>query len=660
MFGLSFTSLKPCLWVLALSHCFVSLLWASDPNEILITSDLPLAHEAFPELTTGQVTVIDRDDFNSGQNTVADVLENAPGVQVQQTGELGSFATVTVRGAPSNQTLVFVDGLLVSGGAGETVNLSQFHLSDVEKIEIYRTAPPGQLAQSSIGGAINIVTRKQSSVSTWAKVSAGSFGHTSVSGRIANSTSWIALDWLQSENDFPFVNNNGTPENPYDDEEQTRRNAQFDSQQFSAGHRLQFGQNQLAVSGRFQHRQKNLPTWNNSEVINTWYQQDFTELNGLWNWAGADTVGVDSSTRLSWSKQEGHLFDPSSVIGLSANDSTDFNQRISVNQTISGYVGPHFLSLALEASDEQYEFDDELMGLKDHWRQAQRFISLTDEWELAQWALYGNVRQQWLQDVEDSQQFKTYHSYHLGARSSRSSAINLKANITQQIRVPSVFEQFGNGAFFVGNDELIPETAVTYDIGVFVEDVDLLKATWSLELAGFFRDSENTIAPEFDSRGVGRFHNIANATYKGLEWQGEAKFGAGQSWAVSYSGSYQLSETEADFDAYDDKQVPGYYPISTQLDIQKSFGSWQVASQWLYEDGLYYERTNLTDPAPTKSVTNFSVKNRLVLGGFNGAIELVAHNIFDVRYMDYSNKVMPGRQFFISFELSQNSRVEEI
>ena len=83
-----------------------------------------------PEFSTAQVTVIDASQFAASALSVADVIERAPSVQLQQTGATGSYASVSVRGAPSAQTQIYLDGVLQSNVGGEGGFLQQMSLAD--------------------------------------------------------------------------------------------------------------------------------------------------------------------------------------------------------------------------------------------------------------------------------------------------------------------------------------------------------------------------------------------------------------------------------------------------------------------------------------------------------------------------------------------------
>lgn len=201
---------------------------------VIVEETIPPAFQTYPELSTGQVTVIDRDSFQADHYSVADVLETSSSIQVQSTGELGSYSTLSVRGATGQQSLVFIDGIPVSGNNGQATDLSQIPLDQVESIEVYRTAAPAQFSQDAMGGVINIVTRrtKGPTAQTQLGMKLGSFGLREISG----ARSWhqsgnrinLRASALNAENDFPFTYDAGTPDVQQDDREQRRNNADYE------------------------------------------------------------------------------------------------------------------------------------------------------------------------------------------------------------------------------------------------------------------------------------------------------------------------------------------------------------------------------------------------------------------------------------------------
>ena len=94
-------------------------------KEIIVTATQVSADQIDTDYQTGHVTVISSRQFESQMATVADVLRRETGVQIRQTGGVGSYASVSVRGSTGAQVNVFLDGVLINDAHGGSVDLSQ-------------------------------------------------------------------------------------------------------------------------------------------------------------------------------------------------------------------------------------------------------------------------------------------------------------------------------------------------------------------------------------------------------------------------------------------------------------------------------------------------------------------------------------------------------
>lgn len=129
-------------------------------QEVVVTaSSTPQA----PEEVSKAVTVIDASDTEARDNsTLADAVNLAPGVRVQQLGGPGAFTAIRVRGLRNEDTAVLVDGMRLRDAAATQADASgliQDLLStDATRIEVMRGSGSSLYGTNAIGGVVNVIT----------------------------------------------------------------------------------------------------------------------------------------------------------------------------------------------------------------------------------------------------------------------------------------------------------------------------------------------------------------------------------------------------------------------------------------------------------------------------------------------------------------------
>ncbi|MGE4506310.1 MAG: TonB-dependent receptor plug domain-containing protein, partial [Desulfovibrionaceae bacterium] len=95
----------------------------------------------------------------SGAATVADLLRDIPGVQVQD-GSVAGLKRVTIRGEAPSRVVVLIDGQKISEQKSMDGSALLMDIADIERIEVIKGPASVLHGSEAIGGVINVITKK--------------------------------------------------------------------------------------------------------------------------------------------------------------------------------------------------------------------------------------------------------------------------------------------------------------------------------------------------------------------------------------------------------------------------------------------------------------------------------------------------------------------
>lgn len=135
----------------------------ADPADQTFSDEIVVTANRIPspaETVGSSVTVISQEEIERRHETsVLDLLRTVPGLEVARTGGPGAVASVFIRGASSNQTLVLIDGVRVLNTSGG-FDFSGLDVDNVERIEVLRGPQSTLYGSEAIGGVVSITTRR--------------------------------------------------------------------------------------------------------------------------------------------------------------------------------------------------------------------------------------------------------------------------------------------------------------------------------------------------------------------------------------------------------------------------------------------------------------------------------------------------------------------
>ncbi|SDI80362.1 TonB-dependent receptor plug domain-containing protein [Alloyangia pacifica] len=109
------------------------------------------------------VEVVTKDDLEqSGETLLADYLARLPGVSLTSNGGIGGTSSVFIRGLPGKYVGVYVDGIDVTDTSGPQIqyDFGMLTTADVSRIEVLKGSQSALYGSEAIGGVINITTNR--------------------------------------------------------------------------------------------------------------------------------------------------------------------------------------------------------------------------------------------------------------------------------------------------------------------------------------------------------------------------------------------------------------------------------------------------------------------------------------------------------------------
>lgn len=170
---------------------------------ILLERDAVLLNEVHVDerITAGDVKrsayAVDAIDLNALQGQNLDMnrlLDRMAGVRVRESGGLGSDVSYTINGLTGKAVKFFIDGIPMQS-FGAAFGLGNFPVNTLARIEVYKGALPVELGSDALGGAVNLVTRREMNDYLDLSYSLGSFDthRAAVSGGMQNATSGLTM-----------------------------------------------------------------------------------------------------------------------------------------------------------------------------------------------------------------------------------------------------------------------------------------------------------------------------------------------------------------------------------------------------------------------------------------------------------------------------------
>lgn len=630
--------------------------WAAETLEtITVTSDTTEApvttgdveHSEF----TGAYKSIDKQQLKRRDVALSDILSFEAGVQSRQIGALGSFASVSIRAADSNQTAVYLDGVKLNTGSQATFDFSSLELLNVDSVDIYKGSSPLQLGHGAIGGAINLkALGGTAKPTTRLLLGVGSFStarmQTAHQSRIGRWDFVATAGSLNSDNDFEYIDSNGTPLNLLDDQRQPRHNTAVDQTGMLLRTAYRWNKNN-STKVLFQLNDKDLgvPQWRNAEDNQASYLTDNRQLqlshsfNGLKNWNNQLTYFQHDN--------DDHFDDRLAQVSIGGRD-TFSDTDVRGGKFYTEHVGDHgTFGITAEIRKETLRSTDNLFvsqnysverdaasaALQYAWftKQGKLLITPALHYQSVDDAYFGISRR------NENTHSQSKVSPQIGIKYDYNPALSFRANLGQYYREPAFYELFGSRGLIKGNGNLKPEFGTNADIGFSYNST----SNWTLQTTFFVGDRTDLITTVYDTVGIGQSVNAEKARVFGVEIDHEWQINKRLNTDINLT--WQDAKNIDESIALNNKVLPGEATWSGFARIAYKQSRYRFWAELSFKTDRFYDQANIL-PAKDSILQNVGVDWQWR----NTQTSLAINNVTSDVVQDLNGFPRPGRAFFLT------------
>lgn len=629
--------------------------------------------QAILDRLPGQAQVVELAPWRDRMTTTSEVLERVPGLHVSNYGILGDYCTVSIRGAGSGQVSVFLDGVPLGHAGLGVENLADLPFAGLERIEVYRGFAPTSFHGAGPAGVINLVTRGAKPFGPPMRRSAflaggGSYGTSRFGGshefRSGGWSGLLVADFLQSDGDFHFRDDNGTPLEPSDDEVVPRQNNWRRGEEvlLRLAHTLP-GRGELTLLNSWVRREHGVPGLPSSQSQYAWggTAYDVTSAEARWTSLAGGRLVLGGRLFHQWRRDSFADFqDLLPEIGLRKQDNRDLTRLWGTHLTLAAQLPlEQQASLDVELRREGFRptqyYPAQVQGPEQTRRTAEAGVEdrlrLFERLELS-----AGLRLSWVEDhfagdlrTPYSQRparsgSRTDREPHLGFHLRLPAGFTLRAAGGRYHRTPGFLELFGNGGSVAGSSDLQPETGLNRDMGLLF---DAQRAGLEVRLSGavFSNRVDHWIVFLPQSQRIFVARNIGSAHVRGDEWSWRlAEARPAPRWYLE-GGLTRLDARDLGVDIrwYAGKVLPGRPARQLHQRASLRLGRLELGYDYEHLGRNYLDRWNrdLVGRRDLHGIDARAEWHRL-------GLQLGLRNLTASRAADVAGFPLPGRTFFMT------------
>lgn len=464
--------------------------------------------------TGASISVITADDIElRGYTFALDAIAAAPGVTVNQNGALGGLATVRIRGAGTDQTLVLLDGVPLGDptAVGGGHDFSILDAGDIDRIEILKGPQSTLWGSDAIGGVVNLVSKKpEDGFGATAFAEGGSFntfrGGAAVSGAGDTGDFRLSASGITSDGISKAEEDDGNPE----------RDA-YDGLTFAGRGGLNLPHDiRLEAIARYMEGETEIdgfppPTFTLADSDDNSKNEQFT--------ASARLIAPLLDGRLENQLMAGFT-DIKRTGNFGGFASEDNGDRLILRYQGTLTLGDrHRIAAGAEREENEANGDETTIN---------SLFALYEVKPVDRLTLSAGIRN------DDHSEFGAATTFRFAGAYQLTETITLRGTWGEGFKAPTIFQLTQSFGVLPPNGDLQPETSKAFDVGLDFTSPDGRAA---LSVTYFNRDTENQIIFAPNSR----YENLAATEAQGIETALD----------VALPGNFSLSANYAYIDAID-------------------------------------------------------------------------------------------------------------
>ena len=613
-------------------------------------------------------TVLTRSDFINKAQSLSDILNQINGIQIRQISGVGNPVAVSIRGSSSKQVQLYIDGQLINDGQFGGFDLNQIPVEHIQSIELSKDQTIGT-GSTPIGGAIRINTYNASKEVLRLSAGLGSFGmqEFNLTNNLVFSHGHVsvAASHLSSDNDYSFLVKQPIA-NPGHSETMPLLNNEFEKNTVSINGEIRHEFHQLRINWQYTKQDKALPLYRNNAPTNVSSLDNETTRVGLnYLYQPSSTWFEQVEIESYFDTKNEHYLD--SIDGVKGRYATD-KVNISIKPTVvSGLVTvtpfidvnlQDFTSRNTQNGVARRCNDSAICDVKV--TQRQWIWGGRVDWRSEHSPLTSHFLLSQLRDDSDNIALNKHNnekevsrdnfvSGEFGINSSWG-AYSMAGALSRGVRMPTLFELYGDRGAFKGNGNLKPEQSNGLSLSV-----DYTQANWSLNSAIYYKQIDDAIVATFNSFGIGGYGNVNEASLAG--WELQADYQLTQD--INFYGQINLinSKNKSGFVAFNNKKLPGVYHQEFSAKVSYAINDhWSVDASTQYSKGLYF---NLANKVEGNTQGNGNPSDRWVTNLQANwqyqayTLSIGVSNLLDEDYRDLANRPAQGRSFLIKFSFEE-------